>query len=55
MNCRRASSSQEGGVCLTSRRLAYALQDGQTNIQIDKLTHKGPGLVPPASVLKEFI
>ena len=47
MKCPRSSSSQEGGVCLPSRRLAYALQDGQTKIQIDKLTHiRGRGWFP---------
>lgn len=52
MKCQRVSSSQEGGVCLPSCRLAYALLDGKTKIQNDKLTHYEAGAGSPSLNLK---
>ena len=52
MKCQRSSSSQEGGVCLPSCRLAYALLDGKTKIQNDKLTHLETGAGSPGLSIK---
>lgn len=52
MKCQRSSSSQEGGVCLPSFRFRYALLDGKTKIQNDKLTHLGAGAGSPGLSLK---
>lgn len=52
MKCQRVSCNQEGGVCLSSCRLAYALLDGKTKIQNDKLTHFEAGAGSPGLSLK---